>query len=145
MANDSVARIVLGGRQSGYIGYMPGILEEAYHSLKSNKPVYLLGGFGGAAKSVIAAINGKQPKELTNDFHYKTEFFKNFKNYSQNKSSVIINYNEITEFLQQFTVEKISAQNGLTVEENEILFESINIHELVFLLIKGLKNAVSDG
>ena len=35
MANDSMARIVLGGNQKGFIGYFPGIVEETFHSLKA--------------------------------------------------------------------------------------------------------------
>lgn len=144
MAADSNARIILGGRQTNYLGYMPGILEEAFHSLKSGKPTYLLGGFGGAAKSVIETINGNTPEEFTNNFQYKTEFLNDFRNYSQEKSDVSLDYDEIIEFIQQFTVEKISELNGLTIEENEILFESINIHELVLLIIKGLKQKLGN-
>lgn len=142
MAADSDARIILGGRQTNYLGYMPGILEETYHSLKSGKPTYLVGGFGGAAKSVIAAINGKLPQEITNDFQYNSEFLNDFKSHSQKKSSISLDYDEMIEFLEQFTVEKISELNGLTVEENKVLFESINIHELVFLIIKGLRQKI---
>lgn len=144
MATHSDARIILGGRQNNYLGYLPGILEEAYHSLKSNKPVYLLGGFGGAAKSVVAAISGKRPQEFTNEYQYKSELLSEFKNYSQEKASVPTDYEEIMVFLQQYRAERISELNGLTVEENEILFESTNIHELLFLIIKGLKQKISN-
>jgi hypothetical protein len=40
MAKASNARIILGGKQSKFLGYLPGIIEEAYYSLKFNKPVY---------------------------------------------------------------------------------------------------------
>ena len=144
MAADSDARIILGGRQTNYLGYMPGILEETYHSLKSGKPTYIVGGFGGAAKSAIAVINGKFPQEITNGFQYNSEFLNDFKSYSQKKSSISLDYDEMIEFLQQYRVERISELNGLTIEENEVLFESTNIHELVFLMIKGLKQKIGN-
>lgn len=139
MAEDSDARIVLGGRQTNFLGYLPGIVEEAYHSLKASKPLYLLGGFGGATKSIISVINGNKPQELSNEFQFNSKFLKDFKSYSSEISSVSLNYDEMIGFLQKHSVESISQGNGLSVEENEILFESVNIHELVFLVIKGLK------
>lgn len=51
------ARLLIGGktlRQSpenpnGYIGDYPGIIEEALHTLRKGQPLYVAGGFGGAA------------------------------------------------------------------------------------------------
>ncbi len=140
MANDSHARIVLGGKEKGFLGYLPGIVEEAYHSLSAKKPIFILGGFGGAAKSLAQLILGKQPKQLSNEFQYETDFFKEFKEYCRGKSITPTDYNEISEFFNKHPIEYISELNGLSVEENKILFESTNIHELVFLIIKGLKN-----
>ncbi|HMU46125.1 MAG TPA: hypothetical protein PKC72_07145 [Chitinophagaceae bacterium] len=139
MANDCNARIVLGGKQKGYLGYLPGIIEEAYHTLSDKKPIYILGGFGGAARSLAHVILGKQLKELTNEFHYDSEFLKEFRRYSQEKASTPNDFDIICKFFQDNTIEQFSEQNGLSVEENLILFESTNIHELVFLIIKGLK------
>lgn len=143
MTNDSNARIVLGGRQTNFLGYLPGLVEEVFHSLNMHKPVYLLGGFGGATKSIISVINGDKPQELSNEFQFHTPFLKDFRDYSSDKSSINLDYDKVIDFFQKHSFESISQQNGLTIEENQILFESTNIHELVFLIIKGLKN-VSD-
>lgn len=145
MAKDSNARIVLGGRQTNFLGYFPGIVEETYHSLKANKPVYLLGGFGGAAKAIISVITGDKPYELSNEFQFNTDFLKDFKSYSLDKSSINLDYDKLNSFFQNYTIKSISQQNGLTPEENQILFERTNIHELVFLIIKGLKNITEMG
>lgn len=143
MSVDSIARIVLGGKQYGFIGYFPGIVEETFHSFKSGKAVYLIGGFGGATKSIIEIISGINPRKLTNDFQYGTEFLFNFRKYASEKSSVNLDYEFLIDFFKSYSIESISKQNGLTAEENQILFESTNIHELVFLIIKGLKNIQS--
>lgn len=140
MANESDARIVLGGKQKNFIGYFPGIVEETFHSLNSGKAVYLLGGFGGAAKSIVENILGKKSEKLTNEFQFDTEFLKNFREYASDKSKVKLDYDFLFDFFKRHNIETISKQNGLNVDENIILFESTNIHELVFLIVKGLQN-----
>lgn len=143
MANDSDARIVLGGKQKNYAGYFPGIVEETFHSLKSGKAVYLLGGFGGATRSIIDIISGGKPLQLTNDFQFDSEFLQEFRRFASDKSKVTLDYDFVIDFFKQHSIESLSKQNGLTAEENEILFESTNIHEIVFLIIKGLQKIIS--
>ena len=140
MANDCNVRIVIGGKQRGYLGYLPGIIEEAYHTLAANKPIFILGGFGGASNSLARLILGEQPKELSNEFHYENDFLKDFKKYSQGKSITPTDYIVISEFFRKHSIQYISQLNGLSIDDNKTLFESTNIHEVVFLIIKGLKN-----
>lgn len=143
MASDCNARIVVGGRQKGYLGYLPGIAEEAYHTMLAEKPIYILGGFGGAAKSLTDAILGRQPEKLRNENQYHSEFLKKFKETYQGKTKTPTDFTEVVMFFNGYSIEKLSSLNGLTVEENQIIFESTNIHELVYLIIKGLKNVLS--
>lgn len=140
MATESDARIVLGGKQKGFSGYFPGIVEETYHSMIAGKPVYFLGGFGGATKSIIDIISGRKPPQLTNDFQFDTKFLNDFRTYAAGKTKVKLDYDFIFDFFREHSLESVSIQNGLTIEENQILFESTNIHELIFLIIKGLQN-----
>lgn len=140
MAKESDARILVGGKQKKHIGYLPGIFEEAYQTLKHNKPIYLVGGFGGATKSIISAIKGERNIALTNDFQFDTEFLKAFRNFAVPKASIKVDLDYYYDFFSGHTVESLAKQNGLTPEENKILFESNNIHELVFLILKGLQN-----
>lgn len=51
------ARVLLGGRTEGYKGRMPGIAEEALLSMEARQPIFLLGGFGGAARDVAEALH----------------------------------------------------------------------------------------
>ncbi|MEX2410909.1 MAG: hypothetical protein WD607_05955 [Candidatus Paceibacterota bacterium] len=144
MAKELNARIVLGGKQKGFIGYLPGIVEETYWSIKERKPIYLVGGFGGATRSIIRTLQGEPVEELTNQYQYDTESLKEFKEYVNNKSLIDIDYNIITDFFKNYSIDDLSNLNGLDNEENEILFESTNIHEIVFLIIKGLKKVFSN-
>ena len=47
---DPGCRICLGGKTRGYLGNEPGVMEEAKLALEYRKPLYLMGGFGGAAR-----------------------------------------------------------------------------------------------
>ena len=47
-------RICLGGRMYGFQGDEPGVLEEAGLALNWGKPLYLLGGLGGATRAFIS-------------------------------------------------------------------------------------------
>ena len=50
--SSSTARICAGGRLTGYKGKMPGVLEEIILALNEQKPIYLLGAFGGVVREV---------------------------------------------------------------------------------------------
>lgn len=139
MAKDSVARILVGGKSTNYLGYIPGVIEEALLTLRENKPVYLVGGLGGATLQLINLIKGKEVKELTNETQYKSDFLKSFQEFVKNKCEYSDFENLKLEF-QKYDLNKLSELNKLSVEENEILFFSKNIHEIVYLLMKGLKS-----
>jgi SLOG cluster2 len=66
------ARILLGGKVGSYVGFLPGIFEEALVTLQWDCPVYILGGFGGAAEVLADAMlapGTDRPKELMLDWH----------------------------------------------------------------------------
>lgn len=48
----SHARLVIGGKLSGFSGIVPGVVEEAWLSLTQKQPLFLVGGFGGATRAV---------------------------------------------------------------------------------------------
>ena len=60
------ARVILGGKLTGYQGTTPGILEEAALSLHAGKPLYVAGGFGGAAAALALAL-GRAEASLAPD------------------------------------------------------------------------------
>jgi len=68
------ARVVLGGKLDEYSGWLPGIFEEALVTLERGAPLYLLGGFGGAAEALartLLAPAGSRPEEFSQDWHTK--------------------------------------------------------------------------
>lgn len=50
------ARILLGGKVESFSGFLPGLFEEALVTFESRRPLYILGGFGGAAEVLANAI-----------------------------------------------------------------------------------------
>ena len=56
ITNRSDARIIVGGKLRGVQGTMPGIIEEATFSIQAGQPLYVAGGFGGAASAVARAL-----------------------------------------------------------------------------------------
>ncbi|WP_040337142.1 hypothetical protein [Candidatus Blastococcus massiliensis] len=52
----TAARVVVGGRLTGYKGRGPGVVEEAALAVDAGLPVYAAGGFGGAALCVARAL-----------------------------------------------------------------------------------------
>ena len=60
---DPGCRICLGGIEQGYQGDEPGVTEEAKLALAYCKPLYLIGGFGGATRSF-----GEDQKRVQNSY-----------------------------------------------------------------------------
>lgn len=63
MENNAHARIVVGGKLSGYSGSMPGIIEEFKIAMLAGHPVYVVGGFGGAARYIADVLSGEKAAE----------------------------------------------------------------------------------
>lgn len=57
MTTVSHARVVVGGQLAGFKGTMPGVVEEAIATLDASQPLYVAGGFGGAAALVARTLD----------------------------------------------------------------------------------------
>ncbi len=74
METETRARVVLGGATmprafdaGGYGGRYPGVVEEAWRTLELGKPLYVAGGFGGAAALVARALESATPSPELDD------------------------------------------------------------------------------
>jgi hypothetical protein len=137
--NDRInARILIGGKYFGFTGVLPGVLEEAYLALRTNKPLYLIGGFGGCTRKIIELIKGNKPIELTLNYQLqhdenKRQLMDAYDRFDYYRSSELT-YKTIPSFFN----ETLRFNNGLNCEDNHILFETRNIKEAIYLLFKGL-------
>ncbi len=139
--NDKLsARVLLGGQVTGFKGKYPGLLEEALLALRSNKPLYLIGGFGGCTRAVVDALKGNSPEAFTEAFQSANPLFAGmatrYRTDAADGKTSQIDYAAELRFLQSTGVGGLN--NGLTDGENEILFVSKNLPEVVYLLLKGL-------
>jgi len=140
MNSESNARIFTGGSMANFKGKYPGLLEEAILALENDTPVYFVGIFGGVTKRIIEGLKGEKPKELTLKWQSdKNKDYGKFVSYYNDKvENDKIDYEKCSDYLNSYTLEKLSKNNGLTIKENERLFHSIHTSEIIFLLMKGL-------
>ena len=68
MQQATSARILMGGKLTGYKGLWPGVLEEGVIALRAQQPLYALGVFGGASRLIIDALQGIKREELTSSW-----------------------------------------------------------------------------
>ena len=136
MENDSHARVILGGRMTGFSGFMPGVMEEFMQSVANGHPVYLLGGFGGAASILAAMLQGKANVSDVIRTATLNQRYQSYMKYCE-ENGIDMGYG----LLEKTVVAGIPClNNGLTEEENCMLLQSTDVIEIVGLIIKGLKN-----
>ena len=127
------ARIILGGRVTGFKGYMPGLYEEATNAAKANHPIFLLGGFGGASARLIQLVKGETSSEKLFEECCSNHSYQDFVSYLD-KEKEEMNFKALDVFSNNMDVLK----NGLSKEENEQLFVTTNVTEIIALVLKGL-------
>lgn len=144
MNSETDARIFMGGKIDNFKGKYPGILEEAYLAMKSGNPIYLIGIFGGATQLLIDCLLSKEPEELTQAYQFQNPEYQSFFNYynfqASNDGIDLINYDVMTDFFKAQGIGGL--KNGLTEEENETLFTTDDIAEVITLILKGLTKSV---
>lgn len=138
MEDNINARILLGGRISGFKGKYPGIIEEFIISKKHNHPIFLLGGFGGASKVIADIIEGEDGSYLKKQTQKDSSYEDLIKYYNSQNSSNPIDYDEIIALIKKDGIWGLN--NGLDEDENKILFHSTNVLEIVALVLKGLNS-----
>ena len=122
MIESSDAVIVFGGKERGSVGYTSGVAEEISIAFSLKKPIFLLGGVGGATSKIIRIIEGKD-EAFSQSFSGKN---------AQDRTAAI------NTIIQSIKVENLSHYNGLTIDENKILFNSIDLKEIIRLVFSAL-------
>jgi len=57
LAKTTDARVLLGGKRTGFQGAMPGLVEEMICSIETGQPAFLAGGFGGVTLDILRVIS----------------------------------------------------------------------------------------
>lgn len=137
MESNIDARIILGGRVTGFKGYMPGLYEEAVNAAKANHPLFLLGGFGGASARLIQLIKGETSSDNLFEECCSNHSYQDFVSYLD-KEKAEMNFKALDVFSNNMDVLK----NGLSKEDNERLFVTTNVTEIIALILKGLRSLI---
>jgi SLOG cluster2/TIR domain len=146
ITEETDARVVLGGKVAGFSGLMPGIVEEVLLAIRRSQPVYVAGGFGGAAHVVAAALQGQRPPRLSNryqqsissEYSATLSFFERRRSQLPSLGLAEVGYDAATAALEKYGVQGVAATNGLTEEENLELFTTGSADAALFLVMKGL-------
>lgn len=131
------ARILVGGKTGGFKGKMSGLLEEFKNAKESNHPIYLVGGFGGLTNMLCSALQHKLSSESFIEEACKHDYYKSLLKYYADRGQQV-DYSWID------TLSLDDLMNGLTPDENNRLFISKNILEIVSLILKGLSKTLKD-
>jgi hypothetical protein len=144
------ARIVVGGVRVSFNGCMPGVLEEVLYALEQRRPVYVIGGFGGAAGSLARAIlSGNHLPELEVPYHRARS--SNFRMLETGLAATS-EASRIDDLFSRFRLAIAEVRsdipgrldNGLDREENLRLMESDHVAEIISLLGRGLSRRLAD-
>lgn len=130
------ARVLVGGKRYGFKGAMPGLLEEMVIAKNCGHAIFLVGGFGGVTKSIIDVIEGKDTYQHLKDVADKTVGYIGLCDYYK-AHELPIDYSVI----EQIKISDLN--NGLSQEQNNRLFHSSNIMEIVQLILEGLNNIIN--
>jgi len=132
------ARLLLGGQARG-LGKYPGLAEEALLALRAGKPVYLIGAFGGCAEAIIEALRGNKPTAFTLDYQVADSVSgESIELYNSQlpASGEPIDYKALTAEFEGFGIAGLN--NGLDAAENERLLTTVNLPEMIALVLRGL-------
>lgn len=133
-------KVALGGKITGFSGFYPGVLEEVYLALKSGKSIFLIGGFGGIVAKIVELLKGYNVEELTFKYQkmHNEKLDKFLKDNPKYEKEVKNKYDEMYNFIKTNGMKLLN--NGLSLKDNDSLFKSKNIEEIVSLILKGINN-----
>jgi hypothetical protein len=151
VSESSVARFAIAGATENHYGRVPGIAEEVMLTLALGKPVYVAGGFGGAALDVGALLGlarfrtGDTPDSLKAQPEEPQLQAITDKLRPGPWTSLPINASQFVDFFKSHAIEgPLWPDNGLSTEDNRRLFESTDAEEVAKLVVRGLRRCFVD-
>ncbi len=140
---DVAARVIVGGRLGpagdGYLGRMPGVLEEALLGIRAECPLYLVGAFGGSGRLVVDALEGVSRQELSWDFQRAMPQSEELRQLYRERGQTWDEYDAIAADLKARGLRGL--KNGLTLEENRELATTRSAERIVELVLRGLQQS----
>ncbi|WP_250279159.1 hypothetical protein [Frankia sp. Cppng1_Ct_nod] len=143
MAAETGVRVMLGGGVIVGSGLYPGLLEEAVLTLRAGRPLFLLGGFGGCTERVISAVLGGHPHDL--DLESQIAARPQYADLVAEaaRAGTPADYEGLLGELRAAGPDSLA--NGLDRAENEALFTTDDVDEMVALVLRGLRRIAGRG
>ena len=119
-------------------------MEEALLTLDHRRPLYVIGGFGGAAGALAAVLLGRAASSLSFDYQVANTpgYSETIEAYEAHRSAnaglPAVNYPAIVSRLAERGLIGLTATNGLDEQENRILLTTRNLEIAIHLVMKGL-------
>jgi hypothetical protein len=130
-----------GSKQSWHNGCMPGVLEEAFLSLRAKQPLFICGGFGGVAALLVQLLcNQETPDVLSWNFQKDAPHSSGMQDLYKDNGVPFVDYEEI---VAEFNRGWGALNNGLNEAENMSLFYEQDEAEIVRLLLLGFGRLLS--
>jgi hypothetical protein len=140
LARDISAVVLLGGAVTNFQGRFPGLAEEAALALRHGRAVYPIGGFGGCAQRIVEAVRGGNPLEFSVEHQVaQTEGYGDL----LPRLPQPVDYPGLVEQFQRAGPQGL--RNGLSTEDNEVLFSIDDVDQIIALVLKGLRALVRAG
>lgn len=131
------ARLVVVGRGIGSSGAVPGIFEETLVALRSRRPLFLVGGFGGVAVPIIEALTEGSTSVFTREAQSAhpglAEFYTHLDRIGR---AELADFESMVAELHVAGIEGLN--NGLGEQENRTLFTSNDWDVVADLMLDGL-------
>lgn len=130
------ARIVLGGQVCSYQGFFPGILEEAWRTVEAQIPTYLVGGFGGVTHLLVRARSLRSLDLLTPALAIEAAHER--RSAASSHGLDVPDADRVCGDL----VLGVWPDNGLSRADDQRLWRSRDVPEIVTLIVRGLLDAL---
>jgi hypothetical protein len=141
------ARILMGGKVCGFHGFMPGIFEEALVTLEHEKPLYVLGGFGGAAETVAKLFLAPSQVPVELSLAWQEEHTPHIKKLHADPSVTMPSHVRSSANLLDALVTRgkgglAALKTGLDDADTRELLSTCDIDRAVTLVREGLRNTL---
>jgi hypothetical protein len=142
MLKATSARILMGGKLTGYQGLWPGVLEEGVLALRARQPLYPLGVFGGAARLLIDVLQAVDREEMTSTwFAANVDGWQELSTEYGRHGRTLQTPEDLAAELKRAGAPGLAAalNNGLSDDENRELFTCDDPQRAVALILQGLR------
>ena len=145
MTGECHARILLGGKVGPkanasadapwFASRMPGVLEEALFSVEARQPLYLVGGWGGAARLVGDLLRGHVPEAATWEFQSRSPLMAELHRDWIRPGGEVLYARTVKVF---HDAGPAGCNNGLSAADNDELFQCRHAPRIIELIVTGL-------